>query len=152
MQHSEKTAEVLEDLVKINNDRIEGYQKAIDQTDEADLKTLFGKMAGDSQQFTAELNQLLSSLGEEREKDTTIAGKIYRTWMDVKVSFGGNDRHAILASCEYGEDAAQKSYREALAQDYLPENVRSLITDQQRTLKAAHDQIRHMRDVEAVNK
>lgn len=152
MQHSEKTAEVLEDLVKINNDRIEGYQKAIKQTDEADLKTLFGKMVNDSKQFTVELNKHLRGMGEDRERDTTIAGKIYRTWMDVKVSFGGNDRHAILASCEYGEDAAQKSYREALAQDYLPEDVRSLITDQQRTLKAAHDQIRHMRDVEAVNK
>ncbi|MRG46655.1 PA2169 family four-helix-bundle protein [Chitinophaga sp. SYP-B3965] len=152
MQHSEKTAEVLEDLVKINNDRIEGYQKAIKQTDDGDLKILFDNMVADSKNFTIELNKELRTMGEERERDTTIAGKIYRTWMDVKVSFGGNDRHAILASCEYGEDAAQKSYREALAQDYLPENIRSIITDQQRTLKASHDQIRHMRDVEAVNK
>ncbi|WP_343304671.1 PA2169 family four-helix-bundle protein [Chitinophaga niabensis] len=152
MQHSEKTAEVLEDLVKINNDRIEGYQKAIKQTDDGDLKILFDKMVADSKQFTTELNKQLRNLGEERERDSTMAGKIYRTWMDVKVSFGGNSRHAILASCEYGEDAAQKSYREALAQDHLPEDVRALITEQQRTLKAAHDQIRHMRDVEAVNK
>lgn len=146
-----RTAEVLEDLVKINNDRIEGYQKAISQTKDSDLKSLFERMLADSKQYTTELNKELRSLGEERERDSTFAGKIYRTWMDVKVSFGGNDRHSILASCEFGEDAAQRSYREALQQN-LPQEVREMVSRQQIELKTAHDEIRHMRDVEAVNR
>jgi hypothetical protein len=36
--------------------------------------------------------------------------------MDVKVSFSGNDRQAILESCEFGEDAAQKAYKDAWLQ------------------------------------
>lgn len=142
---------MLEDLVKINNDRIEGYQKAIKQTDDSELKSLFDRMVADSKQYTAQLNKYLRGLGEERERDSTFAGKIYRTWMDVKVSFGGDSRHAILSSCEYGEDAAQRSYREALQQE-LPADLREIIGQQQRALKAAHDEIRHLRDVEAVNK
>ncbi|AWO01410.1 aldehyde dehydrogenase [Chitinophaga alhagiae] len=151
MEHQHRTADVLEDLVKINNDRIEGYQKAIKQTDDSDLKSLFERMLADSRQYVVQLNKYLRGMGEERERDTTFAGKIYRTWMDVKVSFGGKDRHSILASCEYGEDAAQRSYREALQQD-LPEDLREIISQQQRALKASHDEIRHLRDVEAVNK
>ncbi len=151
MEHQHRTAEVLEDLVKINNDRIEGYQKAIKQTDDSDLKSLFERMLADSKQYAAQLNKQLRGLGEERERDSTFAGKIYRTWMDVKVSFGGNDRHSILASCEFGEDAAQRSYREALQQN-LPEDVRQVIAEQQVALKAAHDEIRHLRDVETVNR
>ncbi|RPE13485.1 PA2169 family four-helix-bundle protein [Chitinophaga lutea] len=151
MEHQHRTAEVLEDLVKINNDRIEGYQKAIKQTDDSDLKSLFERMLADSKQYTVELNKHLRSLGEERERDSTLAGKIYRTWMDVKVSFGGNDRHSILASCEFGEDAAQRSYREALQQN-LPDDIRQVIAAQQVALKAAHDEIRHLRDVETVNR
>lgn len=151
MEYQHRTAEVLEDLVKINNDRIEGYQKAGKQTDDGDLKTLFDSMLAESKQFTVELNKYLRNLGVERERDSTLAGKIYRTWMDVKVSFGGDSRHSILASCEFGEDAAQRSYREALQQD-IPDDLKEMISRQQRTLKVSHDEIRHLRDVEAVNK
>ncbi|HEY5747272.1 MAG TPA: hypothetical protein VIU12_14440 [Chryseolinea sp.] len=43
MEKNEKTIEVLNDLIRINNDRIEGYKKASANTHiaEADLKTLF---------------------------------------------------------------------------------------------------------------
>ena len=70
----------------------------------------------------------------------------YSVWLAM-----GNDRHSILASCEFGEDAAQKSYRQALEQD-LPADVRTAIARQQAALKASHDKIRHLRDIEAVNK
>ena len=42
MQHNEELMEVLNDLVRINNDRIEGYEKAISETKDidADLRTL----------------------------------------------------------------------------------------------------------------
>lgn len=142
---------MLEDLVKINNDRVEGYEKAMKQTDDEDLKMFFSRMLDESRQYREELNRLLDGLGGERETDSTMAGKIYRTWMDVKVSFGGKDRHSILASCEFGEDAAQKSYRQALEQD-LPENIQDVIARQQSALKASHDRVRHLRDIEAVNR
>lgn len=141
----------MEDLVKINNDRVEGYEKAMKQTDDEDLKMFFSRMLDESRQYREELNRLLDGLGGERETDSTIVGKIYRTWMDVKVSFGGKDRHSILASCEFGEDAAQKSYRQALEQD-LSENIRDVIARQQSALKASHDRVRHLRDIEAVNR
>lgn len=145
-----KTAAVLEDLIKINNDRIEGYEKAMKQAEDEDLKMLFDRMLEESRQYADELSRLRGGSGDG-ETDTTIAGKIYRTWMDVKVSFGGSDRHSILASCEFGEDAAQKSYRQALEQD-LSADVRTTIARQQAALKASHDKIRHLRDIEAVNK
>lgn len=146
-----KTAAVLEDLIKINNDRIEGYEKAMEQTKENDLDRLFSEMLGESRKYKEELQGMLDGLGDEDRNDTTIAGKIYRTWMDVKVTFGGNDRRTVLASCEFGEDAAQKSYRHALEQD-LPEPVRTVVAKQQAALKVSHDRIRHLRDIEVVNR
>lgn len=152
MEHATKIAAIIEDLVKINNDRIEGYEKAATQTDEGDLKQLFETMIADSRQNATELNTYLRDLGEERESDSTFAGKLYRTWMDVKVTFGGGDRRAILATCEYGEDAAQKSYNTALEQDFLPADIRLIISNQRAQLRRSHDQIRHLRDLETVNK
>jgi hypothetical protein len=41
----EKTIEVLNTLITINNDRIEGYDTAAKETDEYDLKNLFSQLA-----------------------------------------------------------------------------------------------------------
>jgi uncharacterized protein (TIGR02284 family) len=67
--------------------------------------------------------------------------------MDVKATFTGKDRKAILASCEFGEDAAQKAYDEALSSEAeLPAEVRQLIMDQKLSLKKSHDYIKALRD------
>ena len=95
----------------------------------------------------------LTRLGGEPATGTTNSGKIFRAWMDVKATFSGKDRHAILSSCEFGEDAAQKAYKAALASDAeISAETRQLITDQQSSLKTSHDLIKKYRDVqEAVN-
>lgn len=146
---NEKTTEVLNDLIRINNDRIEGYEKAEKETDnkDADLRSLFSTMAAESRQYVNELSRHVAGAGSEPADGTTVSGKIYRAWMDVKATFSGKDRKAILSSCEYGEDAAQKAYDTALASDAdLPVDIRQLIVDQQQNLKRSHDQIKAMRD------
>jgi uncharacterized protein (TIGR02284 family) len=152
MQHNERLVEVLSDLVKINNDRIEGYEKAIEQTDDADLKALFQRMIDESHTYVRQLNDERLQFGSDIETGTTASGKIYRAWMDVKATFGGDNRHAILASCEYGEDAAQRAYEEALRSDApMPYSIRELIADQKGALKRSHDTIKTYRDMEKVS-
>jgi hypothetical protein len=47
MEKNETAIEVLNDLIRINNDRIEGYEKAVNKTNETDvdLRTIFNRMA-----------------------------------------------------------------------------------------------------------
>ena len=71
--------------------------------------------------------------------------------MDVKATFGGDDRHGRLASCEFGEDAAQKAYKDALKEDDLTVDVRATIESQKAILRQAHDKIKMMRDTAAVH-
>lgn len=148
MSHNE-TVEVLNDLIKINNDRVAGYQNAIDNTPgiDVDLKAIFRNMANESLKYSNDLKSEVIRLGGEPATGTTLSGKIYRAWDDVKASFSGNDRQSVLNSCEYGEDAAQKAYTAALASDAeLPADVRKLITDQQTALRKSHDLIKNYRD------
>ena len=148
METKEATIDILNDLVQINNDRILGYEKALKElSDEnTDLRSLFTKFIGDSHKWKMELGTEIQALGEDMDNDTTTGGKIYRAWMDVKAVFTGNDRKAILASCERGEDAAQSAYKEALADEELPAFLRETITRQKLTLRAAHDEIKALRD------
>lgn len=138
--------ETLNDLIKINNDRVEGYQKAMSQTSENDLHTLFNDMVSQSQQFLTELKQFVQTENDEPAEGTTLSGKIYRTWMDVKATFGEDDRKGLLASCEFGEDAAQTAYKTALEQDDITGDVRQVIEKQKKSLKDSHDKIRNLRD------
>lgn len=155
METNEKLIEVLNDLIEINNDRVTGYEKASEETKnlDVDLQAIFHSMANDSRKYAAELTEQVRNLGGEASTDTTNKGKIYRVWMDVKATFSGHDRQSVLESCEFGEDAAQRAYKEALASDAeLDVPTRQLITGQQESLKTAHDLIKNFRDAhQAVN-
>ena len=144
-------SETVNDLIRINNDRVTGYSKAATQTDDQDLQSLFSELAQQSRQFSSELRSLLIDSDKNVTDETTIAGKIYRAWMDVKATFGGDTRKAVLASCEFGEDAAQRAYKQALEEDDLSPDVRATIESQKATLHQAHDKIKMMRDTAAVH-
>jgi uncharacterized protein (TIGR02284 family) len=150
MAISSNTVEVLNDLVQINNDRIEGYQKAIDELKgtDTDLHNLFTSFITQSNDLKLALESEISALGGEVETGTTTSGKIYRAWMDVKSLFTGKDRQAILDTCEFGEDAAQKAYKEAENSEDILLNVQRLITSQKLELKASHDKVKILRDSE----
>ena len=151
METNEKNVEVLNDLIEINNDRVQGYEKAAKETasEDADLRSLFNDMAAESRNYLTDLKKHVVSVGEGPAEGTTNRGKIYRAWMDVKAAVTGQSRRAILASCEFGEDAAQRAYTSALETEGLSNEVRVLITDQKAKLRASHDKIRRMRDTQS---
>ena len=66
--------------------------------------------------------------------------------MDVKALFSGHNRKAVLENCEFGEDAAQKAYKQALEDNDLTPDVRATVEMQKVTLRQAHDKIKMMRD------
>ena len=149
MVQTDKNAEIINDLIKINNDRIEGYKTAAKETSnaDADLKITFSEMESQSIRYKQELSNLVQKMGEEPEQGTRIDGKIYRAWMDVKATFSGNSRKSVLENCEFGEDAAQKAYKTALDSDgELSSEARMLVLQQQQALKVSHDLIKRMRD------
>lgn len=151
METRTMNAEILNDLVQINNDRIAGYEKAIEELkpEDSDLKSLFVRMVGESHTYKMALATEVQALGEDIEEGTTNSGKIYRAWMDVKAVFTGHDRKTVLNNCEFGEDAAQKAYKMALAEEGLSSNLRSLISDQKAALRVSHDEIKALRDSQA---
>lgn len=148
MENTEKTVEVLNDLIQINNDRADGFDKAsADLSDEnIDLKATFDKLSSDSRNNVIELAGLVGRNAEDPETGNTILGTLHRAWIDIKATFGGDDRHSILAECERGEDAIKKAYRDALAEDELGEHVRQLLLTQQEGINLSHDSIKALRD------
>lgn len=148
---NEKVIGVLNDLIRINHDRVVGYEKAIDELkpEDSDLSTLFQRYITESRQYAQELTQEVSRLGGEATDGTTNSGKIYRVWMDLKAAVTGHDRKTVLENCEFGEDAAQKAYDTALNTDEdLEPSLRDLIVRQKTQLRAGHDEVKRLRDLQ----
>ena len=141
---------VLNSLIEINNDRIDGYKTAESETKESDLTKLFQRMIHTSENCKNELSIEVLRLKGTPTNETKVLGKFFRVWMDVKVALGNNDRKTILNSCEYGEDAALKVYRTALIDkaDDLSPTQRKIISLQLATLKKDHDQVLGLRNIE----
>jgi uncharacterized protein (TIGR02284 family) len=146
---NEKTVAVLNTLITINNDRIEGYETASNETEEQDLKTMFAQFSATSQKCKQELEAEVNKLGGEPAEGTKISGKFFRVWMDVKSALTGKDRKAILNSCEYGEDVAKDTYEKALENEVenLDAEQQSMLKAQHTLLKADHDKVKSMRDL-----
>lgn len=148
-KENNEIVDVLNDLIRINRDRIVGYEKAVENLEEGDaiLRTLFYQLSEESQKLKEELSAQVVVLGGEPAEDTTMSGKIYRAWMEVKDTFSSDDAKSALEACEYGEDAAQKAYAEALEDSTnFPANIRKMIQDQKDMLKLSHDLVRNKRD------
>lgn len=153
LQHIEHQISALNDLVKINYDRITGYEKGIEGTEDDDLKTLFAEYIQQSRNNITELTDHLHVLGGEPATGTTLAGKFYHTWIDLKARFTKKDRHSILSDCEYGEDIANAAYRKASDDKELiwkDERIVSILTKQLKQLKAAHDLVKELRNAAVV--
>jgi len=153
METLEKTVDVLNDLVQINNDRIIGYEKAIEDSknDGSSYAALFNQMIQQSKDYKRQLiNEIKTVGGDADYESTTTSGKIYHMWMDIKSTFQGKSDKSALELSEYGEDAAQKAYKEALNEEDLPASARELIETQKMNLRVSHDKIKRERDAQKV--
>lgn len=142
------SCETLKDLVQILHDGQKGFKKASEDVEDHRLKEIFSRLSLQRSRFAGDLEEELRLLGEKdpQNEGTTVAGAVHRVWIDLKAAITGNNNHAILTEAERGEDAAVKAYREALEDDDLPSSLRSTITRQAVEVKAAHDEVKALRD------
>jgi uncharacterized protein (TIGR02284 family) len=149
MEISEKAIDVINDLIKINNDRVAGFEKAGTdlEGDDNGLIAIFNKLAGESRQYAVELTDIAQQYGGEAAEGTSTSGDLHRAWIDIKATFTGSDLLAILNECERGEDAAKTAYRDALdPENELSPELAQVLQVQQQGINEGHDLIRSLRD------
>jgi uncharacterized protein (TIGR02284 family) len=140
----ERAIVVLNDLIQINNDRISCYQQALHQgvNLDMDMKLLFKEIITEAQKFKQELIDQVKLFEGNPKNRITLSGRVHRAWMDLKVTFTGNTRHAIISFCEYHEVVAQQTYKAALnIAAGMNKNVFKLIEEQQTALMKTYDAI-----------
>lgn len=134
---NKKTLHVLNDLIRINIDRISGYEKAAHEelTPEPEFRDLFYRFALESRANVNNLHAEVIRLGGHPVNQSTITGKIYLYWLEGKNNFDGTD----TVVCSAAELAVQKAYQQALDdEDRLPNEIYDLVETQLWGLERAH--------------
>jgi uncharacterized protein (TIGR02284 family) len=147
---NEKAIRVFNNLIQTNIDRIEGYEKALNESRnlDIDVKSIFKRMITESRQNNIELVNEVVAQGGDPAQRSSVNSKIYRIWMDVRAAFTKDDVQAILDSCEFGEDAAIEAYENALQSDAeLTIGQLNLITRQKAGIQLAHNLVKRYRDM-----
>jgi len=148
MANFKKIVEVLNDLIKINKDREEGYVKASRELTPAEhnLRGVFERKAQDSrnnvQQLQYKAEEIAAGSDEKVADDDSISGMLYRVWMDIKNAFTDDEEKSVLKSCVHGEEAAQKCYADAINEKELPEDITELLKQQKRSIDDSTNEIK----------
>jgi len=146
---NDELVDTLNELVKINNDRIQGFEKAADDIEDPQLASIFRNLTAQSRKFRSQLADDIGRMGGLTPgiEETSTGSKIHRTWIDIKSTFTGKDRNSVLDSCVFGENSAVEEYEEVLEQDEMPAYLRDTLTAQLAELRQTRDQIVTLRDV-----
>ena len=153
LQHIQHQISALNDLIKINNDRVAGYQKALEDSTDSDLILLFNEYVDQSKNNVKELKEYIHVLGGQPADGTTLSGKFYHTWINLKAAFINKDKQGILADCEYGEDVIIGAYRKAQDDKELiweDDKVVNLLAWQLEGFKTSHETIKALRDTVSI--
>ncbi len=126
---NEDVVSTLNTLIETSKDGEEGFRSAGDAIENADLRTLFHMYAQQRAHFRAELfNEVLRHGGEPAESGHVVAS-IHRGWMNLKAAITSKNETGIIDECERGEEAAMRSYTDALKKA-LPSDLMTMVEDQ----------------------
>jgi len=140
---------VLNDLLHITNDRIEGFEKVEGKVWEMypDVKDEYDHMISQSKIMKNELINLITERKGVPEDSPSIAGAIHRTWIDIKNSFTmGNLVESTLENVVFGEKAAIETYQNALGGGNLSEKSNKIVAEQLRNLKSSYNQFKKIEE------
>lgn len=147
---NEKVSRALADLLTLNHTSQEGYETAAEQVSDARVKSQLSQFAQQRAQFASTLEGYGSRLGIAAEKPSTVeavateaAAAVHRGWINLKslVTGGQATTDAVLEACETGEATALKAYETALGVEGLPQDLKSVLTQQHGQILQAKNQV-----------
>lgn len=144
MADNDNAISVLNNLIETCKDGQNGFQTAAEGIQRSDIKSLFYQYSQQRAQFAGELQQEVRRLGGDPEQSGSVAATLHRGWINIKSAVTGADENAVLAECERGEESAVSNYKDALADENLPTDVRAVVERQYAQVQEAHDRIRNL--------
>lgn len=133
-----KTISVLNDLLHIINDRLEGFEKVEGKVWEKShkLQDEYEHITSQCKIMRNEIINLIKARGGDVNDSASVSGSLHRAWIDVKNTFTFSTlEESTLENVIFGENAAIQSYQEALDSDDLDLESTEVISEQLKNIK-----------------
>ncbi len=140
---NDETLKILDDLIQTAKDGTEGYRLAAESVEDADLASIFTAFSAQREAFVSELQGLAAGFGGDPADSATVVGTLHRGWINLKQAISSNDRAAVLAECQRGDEHAVESYEDAIGTP-LPEPVQQILRPQLAFIREALEKIAHL--------
>ena len=138
-------ASLLNELVDISRDSVDGFKTCADNVADQDLKMFFLDCVQSCEEAVTTLSVEVIHYGGRPDTEGTTTGALHRTWINIKTALTKKDNLAVLEECEMGEAVAVRVYEDALTQE-IPDNLRSLLARLYEGVKRNHERVRQLRD------
>lgn len=112
-EYIEYQISALNDLIRINKDRITGYRQRMATSPDDDLEELLADLIYQSYQHIEELTYNIYELGGNPARNNGMPGKFYHSWTDLKAFIFMETRKKMLEYCEFCEDVVKTLYQKA---------------------------------------
>ncbi|MXP09196.1 PA2169 family four-helix-bundle protein [Pseudoblastomonas halimionae] len=107
-------------------DSVEGYRKAAEKADSAQLQQALQQRRQQREQTLQQMNAELQRQGDQLVTEGTMTGEAHQLWASITTAFENNDE-AAAQRVEEGEDYIAKKFSEALESDQLEAQERAVV-------------------------
>jgi len=120
----------VQQLIRIAEERKEGYRKAAEKSTSECLIVLFERYAEQSECFFEELSQYIEDYHPDQEtKRIPAYSESLKMWMDIHSALSINGENALLNACIRSDENAIEHYERAIDHG-IPMEMRSLVNRQ----------------------
>lgn len=145
---TQKSAAVLNSLLKVNGERTKIFETAKRATKENDLKMLFSEFINLLENFNNDLEKSIIELNGIPLNLNSRNNVLSRFYSNVKSAFEHNSREDLLNMLEYDEFVAMNKYRQSLSDNLndLDYELHSYLKTHLSMLQDRHDRIKELGD------
>jgi uncharacterized protein (TIGR02284 family) len=129
MLNAPSVVALLEHLLVVAADGVEGYRRAADAVDAPAGHRFLAELAADRERVVCALTLLLVEHGRKPSHHGSLRGALHRRWIDAISAVRPGALGPILHACERGEAETIRTFESALAED-VPDDVRAVVEAQ----------------------
>ncbi len=145
MPDTDHDIRTLNGLIATTVDSIDGYRTSAQDVENPRFAELFTARASERSSVAEQLRAEVKRLGGNPEDDGTLLAAGHRAFVNLKAAVTSRDDKAIVAEVERGEGHIKAKYEEALKDDKLSPQSRSLVETAFGSVKSGHDQMRDLK-------
>jgi uncharacterized protein (TIGR02284 family) len=112
MSVEKHTAHAVNDLIEIARDGESFYRDAAEKVKDAELASLFSRIAGTKADIVNRLTSVVAASGEKPAEHGTLVGSMQELYGKVRAAFG-DTQYGYVAELEESEDRLLKAFKDA---------------------------------------